>query len=94
MSRRDQTTKEREGERAAKRLEQRVAQAKAGLVTLSEATNCLGRFPLMGKVLEQMRAHMEWLVAESEPYAQAAAELYVQARGDERNGCAEDHDRD
>lgn len=95
---RDKTTKEREGERQAQRAREQLSKAKRVLADLrAQAQNLNLEGRLTRKIGQVIFDQIEWLIAEDETYAQAAAEMWA-ATGRQRDGedlassCAREQD--
>lgn len=81
MSTTRKTSKEIESEAATARRERNVARAKEALLGIRNQQAFLRNFSKMGKLIGDMQEHVNWLIAEDESYARAAAELFAELSG-------------
>lgn len=81
------TTKQLQEERQRATKEANLSKCKRALHLLNSFHSSLSEFAKMGDLLKEIREHEKWLIAESETYQQAAAELFV---AKPQNDCATD----
>lgn len=79
------TTKQLSEERTRATKEANISKCKRALNLLNSFHASLSEFGKMGDLLKEIREHEKWLIAESETYQQAAAELFVEKP---QNDCA------
>lgn len=73
------TTKELEAERSQRSFDTRKAKARLALVEMNCFVRKLSAWPKQQNLIKATHEHMNWLIAEDEAFAQAAAELFVEA---------------
>lgn len=78
MKPKKKTTKELETERAQARLNERQIKAGSVLLDLRAQIERLQHAAKMGDLINEIREHIEWLIAEDEAYANAAARIFLE----------------